>query len=300
MNNGKMPYKLRMGVPATDALKFDWRSDQEVTVAVKVTPTGATVSIGGGGSVEVKSEFKAGGYIGFSLLSGGRPGGYQPTERSTYVELKKLEVINNDKASKGEEAHELKPKAASGVLNLEEKEDILASSSSFKDHRAESDAIKDLTNMVFKLVVESQPQRQQMAATIESLSKRIGVMEKTFRDLKNELDKKTGHKLGEEFESIKKELTSLSSYTSQETRDRHKRLETLHSDIADVHRTAHSSDSIDKHLDKLTESNSQVLDQLTSEHQKMFGVSIAAIAFIMIAGLSLYNKFRCWEKKHIL
>merc|ERR1719159_788781 len=139
-----------------------------------------------------------------------------------------------------------------------------------------------------------------MSRAITSLSKRIGVMEKTFQDLKAELDKKTGHKLGEEFDAIKKELTSLTSYTSQETRERHKRLETLHSDIKDVHKTAHSTEGLDKHLDKLTESNSKVLDQLTSEHQKMFGVSIAAIAFIMIAGLSLYNKFRCWEKRHIL
>jgi len=32
----------------------------------------------------------------------------------------------------------------------------------------------------------------------------------------------------------------------------------------------------------------------------MFGVSIAAIAFVLVAGLSLYNKFLCWEKKHVL
>merc|ERR1712151_395785 len=128
--------------------------------------------------------------------------------------------------------------------------------------------IKELTNMVFKLVVETQPMRQQMSRAIESLGKRIEVMESNFADLKAELDKKTGHKLG--------------------------------ADIADVHKSAHSPDNIDKHLDKLTQSNTKVLDQLTNEHQKMFGVSIAAIAFIIIAGLSLYNKFRCWEKKHVL
>merc|ERR1711974_479356 len=100
---------------------------------------------------------------------------------------------------------------------------------------------------------------------------------------KNELDKKTGHKLGAEFDAIKKELTSLSSVASKETEERHARLESLH------------TDNTDNHLDKLTQSNNKVLDQLTNEHQKMFGVSIAAIAFIIIAGLSLYNKFRCWE-----
>merc|ERR1712039_321737 len=125
-------------------------------------------------------------------------------------------------------------------------------------------------------------------------------METNFADLKVEIDKKTGHKLGQEFDAIKKELTSLSSVASRENQERHKRLESLHEDIADVHKSAHSPDNIDKHLDKLTKSNSKVLNQLTNEHQKMFGVSIAAIAFIIIAGLSLYNKFRCWEKKHVL
>merc|ERR1719401_3029595 len=117
--------------------------------------------------------------------------------------------------------------------------------------------------------------RQQMGKAIESLTKRIAVMEKSFAELKSELDKKTGHKLGAEFDAIKKELTSLSSYTSKETQERHSRLESLHADIADVHKSAHSPDNIDKHLDKLTQSNTKVLDQLTNEHQKMFGVSIA-------------------------
>merc|ERR1712190_102421 len=180
------------------------------------------------------------------------------------------------------------------------KRDALADTSSHRDHRKESEAIKELTNMVFKLVTETQPIRQQMARSIETLGKRIDAMEQSFSELKAELDKKTGHKLGEEFEAIKRELSTLSTVASKETEDRHSKLENLHNDIAEVHKTAHSPDNIDKHLDKLSESNTKVLDQLTNEHQRMFGVSIAAIAFIIIAGLSLYNKFRCWEKKHVL
>merc|ERR1712050_125551 len=158
----------------------------------------------------------------------------------------------------------------------------------------------DLTNVVFKLVVETQPIRHQMERAIATLAKRIDLMETNFAALKTELDKKTGHKLGAEFEAIKAELTQLSSVASKETQDRHSRLESLHQDIADVHKSAHSPDNIDKHLDKLSQSNDAVLDQLNNQHQSMFGLSLAAIAFIIIAGLSLYNKFRCWEKKHVL
>lgn len=297
-NNGKMPYKLRMGVPTAEALKFNFLDGQEVTLKIRVEPTKAKVEVVGRGTMEVQSEFRSGGYIGFSVLSGNRPGGYEAIERTSFVELKTLTVENYDKAAKGEEAHA--PVSTYSPPKAEDRVDMLHDSSSFKDHRAESDAIKDLTNMVFKLVVETRPMRQQMTRAIESLGKRIGAMEKTFSELKVEIDKKTGHKLGQEFDAIKKELTSLSSVASRENQERHKRLESLHEDIADVHKSAHSPDNIDKHLDKLTKSNNKVLDQLTNEHQKMFGVSIAAIAFIIIAGLALYNKFRCWEKKHVL
>merc|ERR1712203_1068513 len=93
----------------------------------------------------------------------------------------------------------------------DEATDVLHESSSKKDHRAESDAIKELTNMVFKLVVETQPMRQQMARAIDSLGNRITVMEKNFAELQTEIDKKSGHNLGEEFKTIKEELSSLSS-----------------------------------------------------------------------------------------
>jgi hypothetical protein len=276
-------------------MKFDWRTDKEVVVKIRIQPTGAKVEIVGGVSSEVKKDFKAGGHIGFSFQSGDPSSGFKPDQKSTYIELKGLQVTNHDSSASGEDVHELRAAPERG-----EKADVLAGSSSFKDPRAESDAIKDLTNMVFKLVVESQPQRQQMARAIDSLMERVRAMEANFQDLKAELDKKTGHKLGEEFEGIKKELFSLSKFTSKETDDKRKRLDVLHTDIATVHKTAQSSETLDKHLDKLADSNQKVLTQLTSEHQSMFGVSLMGIVFILIGGLSLYNKFRCWEKKHIL
>merc|ERR1711879_931604 len=135
---------------------------------------------------------------------------------------------------KGEEAHTTQ--APPPPVPEEEKVDVFAEASTFKDHRAESDAIKELTNMVFKLVVETQPVRQQMSRSIETLSKRISVMEASFQELKTELDKKTGHKLGEEFEALKNELASLSTAASQETQERHNRFQSLHTEITDMHK----------------------------------------------------------------
>lgn len=296
-NDGHKTFKVGAGIPTYDAVKFDFLNGQEVVVKILVQPESAKVEVVGHSSVEVKGHFKAGGYLGFTSF-GGEKLAPDAEEKSSYVEFKTVEVINHDATSKGE-VHAT-TQAPPPKVKEEDKVDVLAEASSFKDHRAESDAIKDLTNLVFKLVVETQPMRQQMARAIDSLSKRISIMETNFAELKAELDKKTGHKLGAEFDAIKKELTTLSNVASKETQERHSKLESLHADIADVHKSAHSPDNIDKHLDKLTQSNNKVLDQLTNEHQRMFGVSIAAIAFVIISGLSLYNKFRCWEKKHIL
>lgn len=294
-NDGKHIFKLRNGIPTYDALKHDYLNG-ELTVKIRIQPDSASVDVAGQ-TINVKGPFQPGGYIGFTSF-GGEKVDEKAEEKSDFMELLSLDTVNMDVSQQGEEAHSTPPPPA--PVPQDEKVDVLAGSSSFKDHRAESDAIKELTNMVFKLVVETQPMRQQMARSIQTLSRRIDAMEASFGELKEELDKKTGHKLGAEFDAIKKELTSLSDVASRETEERHSRLESLHADIADVHRSAQSPDNIDKHLDKLSESNKMVLDQLTKEHQNMFGVSIAAIAFVIIAGLSLYNKFRCWEKKHVL
>lgn len=299
-NDGKQTLKLGAGIPATNAIKYD--RTKVVHVKIRVQPTTTKVELVGVdlGQASIKMDAKSGGYMGMSIF-GGKKGVPEKDEKADKVEILEFQVTNLDSKQEGEKMPQPASKAAaSAVTKPEDKSDVLADSSSFKDHRAESDAIKELTNMVFKLTMETQPMRQQLQNAIGSLEKRITAMEGTFENLKQEIDKKTGHHLGKEFDAIKKELTSLSTVASKETQERHKRLETLHEDIADVHKTASSSDNIDHHLNKLTESNQRTLNSLTNEHQKMFGVSIAAIGFVIIAGLSLYNKFRCWEKKHVL
>jgi len=277
-------------------LRFNWKSGKEVTVKIRVQPTKATIELEGGVKQEVAQAFKAGGYIGLSAF-GGMKGSHDLKEKSSFVELKTMTVTNMDTSSKGEDYTRATP---TEKPKDEDRVDVLHEQSSFKDHRAESDAIKELTNMVFKLVVESQPMRAQVTTAIESITKRLTLLEKTFETIKTELNKKTGHDLSQEFEDIKKELSTLSSVASTESQEKHKKLDALHQDISTVHKAASAPDKIDKHIDKLTQSTQRTLDSLTNEHQKMFGVSIAAIAFIIIAGLSLYNKFRCWEKKHVL
>jgi len=305
-NDGSASQTVDQVLNAPNALKFNFQTGQEVGLKLRVQPTGAKLEVTGQPAIEIKGAFRAGGYIGLTCY-GGTPlqaaeeiaaAGGAPA-RSPLVEMKTLQTVNFDQASKGEAVPAM-PTAVPARLAAEERSDVLHESSSFRDFRAESDAIKDLTNTVFKLVVETKPMQTQLANAIDSLSTRITRMEDDLAALKSAVDQKSGHKLDAEFAAIKGELSSLSGTTHRDTQERHQRLESLHKDIAEVHKTAHSSDTLDKHLDKLSKSNDKILEQLSSEHHKMFGVSIGAVAFVMVAGLSLYNRFHCWDKTHIL
>lgn len=302
VNEGIRPYKLWRGIPTRSAQKVDYRDGKETTVNIRVEPASVTVKINGGleiPKIQISKPMKAGGFIGFSTHSGMK-GSPDPKERGDYIAIKRLAITNHDTSQKGETVPD-RPKPAKEDKPTD-KEDLLHETSSFKDHRGESDAIKELTNMVFKLVVESQPLRTEMSNAISSISRRMTTMEQQFKQLKEDLDKTSGHKLDAEFDAMKKELVSLSQYASSETKERHSKLDTLHKDISQVHKASSifGPDHIDKHLSQLEEGHKRTLENLKGEHQKMFGVSIAAIAFIVIAGLSLYNKFRCWEKKHVI
>lgn len=297
-NDGSKSVKLGEQLPAADALRTSWITGKDFTVVVTIEPNTVKVTLPGGSTSVVHTNVQPGGYLGITCYGGSKDRPDARLAKTPVVELMSLLTLNKDQTQRGEETY-VAP-TAPPVDPEAEKEDIIRSASSHKDHREESEAIKDLTNMVFKLVVEAQPARLQLTRALETLGNRITAMEHSFAELKLELDKKTGHKLGEEFEALKAELVSLSSVASKEQQERHSVLESLHAEIDHVHKSAQSADSIDKHLDSLSQSHGKVLSQLTTEHQRMFGVSIAAIAFIIIAGLSLYNKFRCWEKKHVL
>merc|ERR1719401_1541972 len=108
-------------------LKHDWSTGEETVVKLRVQSTGAQIEVSGKGSTSVSTQFRSGGYIGFSLLSGFRAGGFAPSDRSTYIELKSLQVLNHDASAVGEEEHEVRARAARG-----EKEDVLAGSSSLR------------------------------------------------------------------------------------------------------------------------------------------------------------------------
>jgi ribosomal protein L29 len=299
VNEGIRPYSLWRGIPTADAKKINYRDGKEMKVNVRVEPTGVKIKFNGGDEMSIQKPMKSGGYIGFTTYTGNK-GDPSPQEKSDFIVMKKIDTKNHDGSSKGENVPTVAPTEKPAAPA--EKEDILHETAAFRDHRGESDAIKALTDMVFKLVVESQPLQTQMTTAVKALEKRLSVMEKSFEALKAELNKNSGKNLDAEFDAMKKELLTLSQYASTETKARNAKLESLHKDMAHVHKssTIFGPGHIDKHLSALEESNQKTIETLQSGSRNMFMVSLIAIIFIVIAGLALYQKFRSWEHKHIL
>jgi len=242
----------------------------------------------------VPTKIKSGSYIGFSCFGGSKTG--DAKERSAVVELKGLQVINLG-TGPGEESPDKIPEP----LAVPQEDNVLQEHSSFKDFRDEGETIKHLSNLVFRLVSESKPQREQLMTAMDSLSTRMASVETTFESLKKQLESASGETgIAEEFETIKNELAVIHKDYHADTAANGQKLDSVHSHIGAAQKSAATGNDMSAHFDTLSDTSAQTIDQLTAGHQRMFGVSIAAIAFIIVAGLSLYNKFRCWEKRHCI
>jgi len=69
-NDGKSTYNINMGIPTTDAMQYDYRSGNKVSVKMRFRPLGIKIEVVGGPSQEVKCDVKTGGYIGLSVFGG--------------------------------------------------------------------------------------------------------------------------------------------------------------------------------------------------------------------------------------
>lgn len=112
----------------------------------------------------------------------------------------------------------------------------------------------------------------------------------------------TGHDLDAEFAELKKELGGLSTEASNVHKERTEKIAAMHTHVEEVRRTAGNGypSIFQRHVDKIAESHENVHQNVSTGHQMSFGLSVAAVAFIFVSGMSLYMRFRCWEKKHCL
>lgn len=296
-NKGDQPimFRLKQDFPNSRTVgKYDDGTPFHVNLRFK----GGNVKVDFHGALsyswDVPFDVRSGGYFGITS-SGGRKKSAISVAPCKTVKLHDLTILSHDKQYQLERA---KPPPAP-KKDPEDMEDILRESSERKDFRKEGEAIEALINIAFKLIMETAPQQNRINAAIETMKKKLEVMEQAFQQLQEEVDIKAGHHIIDDFKKIKDEISHLSVAATDGHKQHQETLDLLHQDISSV-QTASSHSNLDDHLNKVTESHQRTLNTLTSGHQQTFGVSVLAIVLVMVAGLALYNKFRSWEKKHVL
>lgn len=275
------------------AFAFDFRTGHDIEVKIRVQPKEATVSIVGANTLTIPGMFNPDGHIGLTCFSGRLP---RRAEVPDFVLVKQLEVRSFD----GTEIETKTSAPSVETVRGNEDKNLLDMTSSFKNHRDESSVLMELTTQVFKIITEEQPLRGQMVHALEMLSSRVDEVEKAFESLKSQIGKTVGRNLDAEWEEMKNDLTTLSRETSQEFETRHVKFANLEDDLDKVHENATSRESFDHHLNTLADTNQRVLNSVSNEQNKVAWIGVIVVLFTMVAGCSLYYKFRCWEKKHIL
>lgn len=315
-NDGTKSLYTNGDIPSTLATRLDFlrNSPTPIQVKLRVQPTAVKVEVHNPTSGQWTTvldlnqglNMKPNGVLGFTSFVEKH---YDPYKEYDTLKIHDLTVTNYDRNVQiMEESPTVAPVSAVADANkVGDKEDFLYEHSKEKDHKEESEAIHQLTNLVFKLVAETGPVRQQMEQTIGTLQTRIESIEKTMIDLKREINARTGHDLDKEFESIKSELMNLSKTASDETEKRKDKMARLNADLEQLHSTASgggaatkNKEVVERHIHQLTTANREVIDNLNSGQRWSVMVSLFAVFLIFCGGAALYARFKKWEKKHIL
>jgi len=298
VGDGEKQWVYGNGVPAANSLQYNFRNGQKLTVTVKVKSTKVEVSIGGN-TMEVQAPMKAGGFIGLTSFGGRADRTASVMGASDTLTFHGISTTSMDATvgtGSGSDVRDSEPlfQHTKGLGK-----GVMEKTSSHADHRTESAVIKNLTAMVFKLIVESVPARRAIGQAIGSLDRRITDMEEALSALDTELDKKSPEKVRALYGQLNSDLTSISRETQQNTAQSVGKLDNIFTSIHRAKREA-KRDTLVKHIDRISDAGDRALNSVNNEHHKVYGVSLAMILFIVGSGVRLYLKFKSWEKKHVL
>jgi len=236
---------------------------------------------------------KSGGFVGFSADSGPIDDVEGEADRVSLLKM----TTRHFGAGSGESVPEYHPQAQGKAAG-----DFIHQHSLHAEHNEESHAIQELTHMVFKLVSETEPLRNQLKQAVETLGTRISKLEEHFEAVKSEISNRSGHQLDAEFNAMKRELNSLSRYATTEHTARQRKMESLEQDLSQVKTkgTGAEHDTIKDQLKLFKDRNEKLQERLKTSSSRNFWLAVLAIGFLVAAGGGVIQKFRSLEKKHVL
>jgi hypothetical protein len=245
----------------------------------------------------------SGGYIGFTGMIGADKVGSPKTKFGQHdtVLIDNVVLRNMDVSQKGEEVLENAQAASASIKHSE----FLHDHSDKGVERAEGHAIKKLSQMIFKFISETEPQKKAMMSAISTLSAKLVVMERSVKKLKEEIVALSGHDMDADYEKMKQELAALSSKAISDAATKNKQFQSLKSEIEtsiDSKSTAKraSTAQVIKAFHEVDQKARELKTQVASRGSYLMYVALFCLVLVVAAGLALQAKLKRWEKKHLL
>lgn len=275
-------------------------------------------------------SLKPGGYVGFTAATGKGPKlinpgtGNVPVDYTRYrpdrIKLYTFQVTNKDPNQEGEAnlpplqkqtaTTTVAPTSTGTPADLVDqmfnegvvekgKQDVVHTHSKHAGERKEAELLRELAAQLFKLIMESEPQRLQLRRLILNIQRRLDSMEATVEELKTEINASTGHDLDKEFDNLRRELMSLSTFAKSEGDSRIEHLKNLDQTVKtlDLGEGAANPDDM---FGSIHGDAFKIVEDIDSGSKWLYILAGCCIAFICILGIMIYQKFTSWEKKHIL
>jgi hypothetical protein len=261
-------------------------------------------------SDKIPMNLVSGGYIGFSgLISADKPG-QTPSQYGDHdtVLIDNVVLRNMDPNQRGEESVTVAPESQSEEdkqEQMKQRAEILHDKSEEGVERAEGMAIKKFSQVLFKFISETEPQKKAMMSAISTLNGKLTVMEKAVKKLKEEIVALSGHDMDADYEKMKAELSELSSKAMSNVVSKKKQFESIKSEIensiqAKANAKKSSTANVVKTLHDVDTKARDLKKQVASRGSFTLYVALICVVLVVFAGLALQAKLKRWEKKHLL
>lgn len=170
---------------------MDFRATEgAVQLRLRVKPNEVHVSVDVGGQKNAAASsttifegknlrLGSGGHLGFSTYMGS----YESPSAAKLPDMtvvSKFEVKSYDAAAQGEQTKDT-PVTKAAAANASEKSDFIAEHSGLKGFREEGNALRELTNLVYKVVSATKPRRAKMEAAVKFFDAKLTSLEGLFQ-----------------------------------------------------------------------------------------------------------------------
>ena len=315
VNDGTRKVTLPGDVPSQFGSYWNYRNGN-LHIKLRVQPSGILlegkqdsskdwIKLGEVRSDKLPMKLSPGGYIGFTGMVAADKIGTSKTSFGQHdtVLIDNVVLKNMDASQKGEEQVASTP--VSEKSEESKHSDFLHDHSELGVERAEGNAIKKFSQMLFKFISETEPQKKAMMSAISTLSAKLIVMERSVKKLKEEIVALSGHDMDADYERMKRELAALSSKAVSDAALKTKHFQSLKSEIEtslDSKAAAKraSTAQVVKAFHEVDLKARELKTQVASRGSYLMYVALACLVLVVAAGLALQAKLKRWEKKHLL